>query len=149
MTGETLALPVFDIQLPEGRGLLRKPRSLEKTEIPMSFKISSFKLRAALAVGLATATLAISLGSPAGSAATGDKPHHRVHRDRVAYATHRWHGGVQSATLPYGPEYGFLSHVPADAIRGPGYIFVPGVGILGESCDLPTSACPNQYRDVR
>ena len=25
----------------------------------------------------------------------------------------------------------------------------PGVGILGESCDLPTSACPNEYRDIQ
>jgi hypothetical protein len=52
------------------------------------------------------------------------------------------------ATLPYGPEYGFLRKVPPNAIVGPGYTFVPGVGILGESCDLPTSACTNEYRDV-
>jgi len=51
--------------------------------------------------------------------------------------------------LPYGPEYGFLRRVPPNAIVGPGYTFVPGVGILGESCDLPTSACTNEYRDVR
>jgi hypothetical protein len=101
-----------------------------------------------LAVGLTTATLAISLGSPAASAANGDKPHHRVHRERALYATHRWAGRVQPAALPYGPKYHFLSRVPADAIREPGYTFVPGVGILGESCDLPTSACPNQYRDI-
>jgi hypothetical protein len=56
---------------------------------------------------------------------------------------------ARPATLPYGPEYGFLRHVPANAIRGPGYTFVPGVGILGESCDLPTSACTNEYRDVQ
>jgi hypothetical protein len=56
---------------------------------------------------------------------------------------------ARGATLPYGPEYGFLRNVPPNAIRGPGYTFVPGVGILGESCDLPTSACTNEYRDVR
>ena len=44
---------------------------------------------------------------------------------------------------------GFLRRVPPNAIGGPGYTFVPGVGILGESCDLPTSACTNEYRDVR
>jgi hypothetical protein len=73
-----------------------------------------------------------------------------------------WHGGFHhlymsyrspwyapSPTLPYAPEYGFLGQVPANAIRGPGYTFVPGVGILGESCDLPTSACTNEYRDVQ
>ena len=40
-------------------------------------------------------------------------------------------------------------HVPLNAIRMPGYTFVPGVGILGESCDLPTSACPNEYRETK
>jgi hypothetical protein len=56
---------------------------------------------------------------------------------------------ARRATLPHGPEYGFLRNIPANAIVGPGYVFVPGVGILGESCDLPTSACTNEYRDVR
>jgi hypothetical protein len=67
-----------------------------------------------------------------------------------AHANHR-HGPwfARGATLPYGPEYGFLRHVPPNAIVGPGYTFVPGVGILGASCDLPTSACTNEYRDVR
>ena len=50
-----------------------------------------------------------------------------------AYASHR-HGPwfAHGATLPYGPEYGFLRQVPPNAIVGPGYTFVPGVGILGE-----------------
>ena len=67
-----------------------------------------------------------------------------------AYASHR-HGPwfAHGATLPYVPEYGFLRQVPPNAIVGPGYTFVPGVGILGKSCDLPTSACTNEYRDVR
>ena len=67
-----------------------------------------------------------------------------------AYASHR-HGPwfARGATLPYGPEYGFLRHVPPNAIVGPGYTFAPGVGILGASCDLPTSACTNEYRDVK
>jgi hypothetical protein len=67
-----------------------------------------------------------------------------------AYASHH-HGPwfARGATLPYGPEYGFLRKLPPNAIVGPGYTFVPGVGILGESCDLPTSACTNEYRDVR
>ncbi len=65
------------------------------------------------------------------------------------YMSHGSPGYASSATLPYGPEYGFLRHVPANAIRGPGYTFVPGVGILGKSCDLPTSACTNEYRDVQ
>jgi len=27
-----------------------------------------------------------------------------------------------------------------------GYVFVPGRGLLGEDCDMPTSACPNEMR---
>jgi hypothetical protein len=65
------------------------------------------------------------------------------------HSTHRWHRFAHAATMPYGPEYGFFAHVPPNAIRMPGYTFVPGVGILGESCDLPTSACSNEYRDVK
>jgi len=103
----------------------------------MSFEIRSFKIRATpVVVSLATAMLAISLGSLPAMAANGDnyaKPH-RVHRERVVYVTHR--------RLPYGRRYDYLSHVPADAIRSPGDTFVPGVGILGTPCDLPTSACP-------
>jgi hypothetical protein len=117
----------------------------------MSFEIRSFKIRTICVVGLATAMLGISLGSPAATAANGDqyaRPH-RVHRERAHYASRRWSGGVQPAALPYGPKYHFLSHIPADAIRMPGYTFVPGIGILGESCDLPTSACPNSYRDIQ
>ena len=67
-----------------------------------------------------------------------------------AYASHRhrpWY--ARGATLPYGPEYGFLRKLPPNAIVDPGYTFVPGVGILGASCDLPTSACTNEYRDVK
>ena len=97
------------------------------------------------------AALALSLGTQSASAANANQGRlgkpvpHRHH----LYATHRGPSVARPATLPYGPEYGFLRHVPANAIRGPGYTFVPGVGILGASCDLPTSACTNEYRDVR
>jgi hypothetical protein len=40
-------------------------------------------------------------------------------------------------------------YVPPNAIRMPGYVFVPGVGILDEACNLPTSACPNSERDAQ
>jgi hypothetical protein len=94
--------------------------------------------------------LAGLIGGQPAAAATSDKNKTAV----VSPHTHR--GTVvrrrQSAapTLPGGPEYGFLKHVPPNATRLPGgYIFVPGVGILGESCDLPTSACSNRYRDIQ
>ncbi len=112
-------------------------------------KIRSFTIRATLAVGLTTAALFTSLGSTATAANRGKyATPHPVHHERGLYATHR-SPGRQAETLPYRPEYGFLSHVPANAIRMPGYTFVPGVGILGASCDLPTSACSNQYRDIQ
>jgi hypothetical protein len=31
---------------------------------------------------------------------------------------------------------------------GPGYLYVPRKGIVDEACNLPTSACPNEIRDV-
>ena len=69
--------------------------------------------------------------------------------ERLSSIGRKFSNDFSRACAHAGPEYGFLSHVPPNAIRMPGYTFVPGVGILGESCDLPTSACPNQYRDVR
>ncbi len=33
--------------------------------------------------------------------------------------------------------------------RGPGYVYVPRKGIVDEACNLPTSACPNELRDVQ
>jgi len=109
----------------------------------------TFGVRATLAVGLVAAGLSISPGSAAAAVANGHKyaKPHRVYHARAL--PHRWDGGRQPERLPGGPEYGFLSHVPPNAIRMPGYTYVPGVGILGASCDLPTSACPNEYRDVQ
>jgi hypothetical protein len=97
-----------------------------------------------------TASLAVSPASTGAAAASSDKANtYKPHRVHHGSATYRRPGVVHPATLPYGPEYGFLTHVPPNAIRKPGYTFVPGVGILGESCDLPTSACPNEYRDIQ
>jgi hypothetical protein len=102
------------------------------TSLKISGVFSSFLL----------AAIAISLGAPSASAASAR------HRVRHLYANYGWSRYPRPAALPYGPEYGFLKNVPPNAVRGPGYTFVPGVGILGESCDLPTSACSNEYRDI-
>jgi len=102
------------------------------------------KLRARIATSLA-AVFALSSGSPVALAASTG----RVHHGRVHHAIHRTPSNAHARTLPNAPEYGFLSHVPPNAVVTPGYTFVPGVGILGESCDLPTSACSNQYRDIQ
>jgi hypothetical protein len=44
---------------------------------------------------------------------------------------------------------GYAAPVPSATYLGPGYVFVPGRGILGEDCDMPTSTCPNELRDVQ
>ena len=108
----------------------------------------SFK--ATLRVGVATAAIAMFSVSPMTAAARGDNSAklRRLHHERAHYVAYRPLRVMQGGTLPYRPEYGFLSRVPSNAIRMPGYTFVPGVGILGESCDLPTSACSNRYRDI-
>jgi len=44
---------------------------------------------------------------------------------------------------------GYAAAAPSAAYLGPGYVFVPGRGILGEDCDMPSSTCPNELRDVQ
>lgn len=66
-------------------------------------------------------------------------------------AVHRCFGGHRRQM----PLYGYYIHgqyVPGvrdTLIYGPGYVFVPGHGILGEDCDMPTSTCSNEYRAVK
>jgi hypothetical protein len=112
----------------------------------MSHKIS-LKISGALAVSCLLAAIAaspVAAASPNKSGRTVPVAHRFHHL--YAYAGS---GIAHPAILPRAPEYGFLPYVPPNAIRAPGYTFVPGVGILGESCDLPTSACTNEYRDVQ
>jgi hypothetical protein len=111
----------------------------------------SLTISHAFYAGLALAAIMVSLGAQSALAASADQrrlgkplPHHHH-----LYAMYRGSAYAPSAALPYAPEYGFLRRVPPNAIRGPGYTFVPGVGILGESCDMPTSACSNEYRDIQ
>lgn len=95
------------------------------------------------------ATIAVSLSAQSAGAASPGKHKRAAPVGHHLYATYGWPRFTHPATLPYGPEYGFLAHVPPNAIRMPGYTFVPGAGMLGASCDLPTSACSNGYRDVQ
>jgi hypothetical protein len=111
---------------------------------------TSFKIPSAICAGALLAVVALSFNTQSLMAAP--ERHRRqapiVHHTHHLYATYRGPSFVAPTPLPRAPEYGFLRYVPANAIRGPGYTFVPGAGILGESCDLPTSACSNEYRDV-
>jgi hypothetical protein len=117
----------------------------------MLSRTSQRRISLLAAILIATATLSIDAHSVASANVRHTRQAHKSHSYLGhAYASHR-HGSwfAHGEALPYGPEYGFLRRVPPNAIGGPGYTFVPGVGILGESCDLPTSACTNEYRDVR
>lgn len=76
-----------------------------------------------------------------------------AHTDR-----HGRHGrGVPVRSFAsYKPLYGYYTrhgqYVPGAGdrlISGPGYVFVPGRGILDEACNLPSSTCPNEYRDIQ
>jgi hypothetical protein len=116
----------------------------------MFARMSSSKIGCALAAELVTVSLAVAISSTGATAASSGKPNYeKAHRVHHVYPAYRGPRVAHAATLPYGPEYGFLTHIPPNAIRMPGYTYVPGVGILGESCDLPSSACPNEYRDIQ
>ena len=75
---------------------------------------------------LAVALIAVaSIGAQSAVAANVRHAHHTYVSHayaRHAYASYR-HGPwyARGATLPYGPEYGFLRRVPPNAIVGPGY----------------------------
>jgi hypothetical protein len=108
----------------------------------MWLKISS-ALIAAFVIGL----LAVSLGATGATAAGHDRHAARgVHRVNSAYS---WHHRHRFARRGPPPVYGFVAPVPYPLLSEPGYVFVPGRGILGESCNMPTSTCTNEYRDVQ
>jgi hypothetical protein len=87
---------------------------------------------------MASFSASLEAASAAGRDRHGHVAVHRVHR---AYAAHRWHHLPRRAPPTYGPA--------PNAFFGPGYVFVPGRGILDEDCDMPTSTCPNEYRDIQ
>lgn len=65
-------------------------------------------------------------------------------------------GGSLKTFVNHKPVSGYYTrhgqYVPGagdQLIFGPGYVFVPGRGVLDEACNLPTSTCPNEYRDIQ
>lgn len=113
---------------------------------------SSLKIAGVSSAAVVLTAIVASVTAQTAVAASLDHGKHgrpSVHGLHHLYAGYRGPQFAPPTALPYAPEYGFLHHVPPNAIRMPGYTFVPGVGILGESCDMPTSACSNEYRDVQ
>lgn len=101
----------------------------------------SLKSCRALAVSLAITAFAVALAA-SGASANSDK--HQTAKTRHAqhaYVAHRW----RHVARRYPPAY----NGGPNTIAGPGYVFVPGKGILDEACNLPTSTCPNTMRDTQ
>jgi hypothetical protein len=74
--------------------------------------------------------------------------HHHPHRVHQTSTVHHGYFG-RPAYGYYAPFGQYVPGVNDRLIHGPGYVFVPGHGILDEDCNMPTSTCPNEYRNVR
>jgi hypothetical protein len=105
------------------------------------------KFGLALVPALSAASLLAISGAGSFAAAGNDHPARHAH---TAAAAHPHYFGS------YRPLYGYYTrhgqYVPGAGDRliyGPGYVYVPGHEILDEACNLPSSTCPNEYRDVR
>jgi hypothetical protein len=81
----------------------------------------------------------------AGSATHDGK--HRLAGEATHAAFHRGHAAHQEMVRGFGGSV--HSAVPQTIGRGSGYVYFPGKGIVDEACNLPSSACPNELRDVR
>jgi hypothetical protein len=98
----------------------------------------------AFAVATIVAPGAMTTEAIAGSSEGREQDAHSA-----AYSTpqqRRWHVAHRSFTHGFGGYYGSAVLPRASAFRVPGYIYVPG--IVDGACNLPTSACSNEFRNV-
>jgi hypothetical protein len=96
-----------------------------------------------ICTALVVAPLLVSLGSGTAFAQRENRQAasvvHRVsHRARVVHS--------KKFVSRVAPAYGDNSWIPYRRFT-PGYI--PGRGIPGEDCNMPSSTCSNEYRDVQ
>ena len=77
---------------------------------------------------MAIGALVLSLGLVAAGEASAARPNEAHIRRELRGAVHHNFDGPAYAT--------------------PGFTFIPGHGIAGEACDLPTSDCPNDQRNA-
>ncbi len=111
----------------------------------MSLNISSPNISTSTAIVVLVASLAVSVGTDSAMAAAkhdrkAATTTHRVHSVRAA---DRWHHRPYVVRRNAMPIYDFNNRVTEydynHPRETPGYVFVPGRGILGESCNMPTS----------
>jgi hypothetical protein len=98
-----------------------------------------------VALGIASLLLASGASGPAAAASQV----RNVQRHHAAVTPHYGYGGRAGLSYGYYTRHG--QYVPGAGdrlIQGPGYVYVPGHGILDEACNLPSSTCTNEYRDV-
>ena len=111
----------------------------------------SSRIRLLVFASLAIVSVNVAIGTSGAGAAERDwgRPVAQ-HRRHVVHAHGRpSHFAGRRVLPPYGYGDPAVSAGPPFVFRGPGYVFVPGRGILDEACNLPTSACPNSERDIQ
>jgi len=108
----------------------------------------SVLLAAAIVVGLPANPAMAAAGNAKKPAvhrqtASAAHEHNRIVRHRTA--AHRLVEGARAYGVP--PFYAAPPGVPV--YHRPGYSYVRGKGIVDEACNLPTSRCSNEYRDIQ
>jgi hypothetical protein len=69
-------------------------------------------------------------------------------RNALGYAQYNNKAPWDSCRGPWTFCWGYHVAPPVPIVRYPGYLYAPRIGIINEACNLPTSACPNEQRDV-
>ena len=105
------------------------------------------KLGLPLVPALSAASLLALSGAVSPAVATEDHAAHHAHA--VAAAHPRYFGSYRPLRGYYTQHGQYVPGAGDRLIYGPGYVYVPGRGILDEACNLPSSTCPNEYRDIR
>jgi hypothetical protein len=95
---------------------------------------------------MVVAALVLTLGFLTTSAVGGTAIHHP--RGRHAERTTLF-PSYHEARHDVAHHAGYAGAHASANFFAPGYVFVPGHGILGEDCDMPTSTCPNEVRDTQ
>lgn len=97
-------------------------------------------------IAIAASAVAFAIATANSSAYPSPRSKHDPHSSHWRYGR----PGIVYGAPAYGTYSGPASYgQPAYAYRGPGYIYALSRGIVDEACNLPTSACPNEMRDVQ
>jgi hypothetical protein len=108
--------------------------------------------RSMLVAGIA---LGLSANLATARAAEVKKPvaHHESHSTAHALNRHMHHRTSAHRSVRNAAAYGvppyYTARLGAPIYHRPGYTYVPRQGIADEACNLPTSRCPNEYRDIQ